>query len=782
MRRIILTLICASMTLSILAGTPRLTRSQLKQATAIKDQSVKPSQVAGRDKSLSLQQVLKERHLTLDDNKLNSKATSGDLIRMGDYIASFDLYDFDWDDDNAIATVIDSTGAMMGKNCRLERNFGELTNWYIKSFYGDYSIPIKVNALTGTVTISAGVELDHLTTTVESEVARGTVVYELLWTIYAMPLSWLEGDSVYHDIKGVILDDGTIEFNDDFGFLVEERIKYSNGGLSETISWSLSPIFENLILYEPNAIHNYDTDAFAVAIEDYMVIVNNGTYYPMGSGGSVPKPIKPRPTTISNTGTAKPITPRNFRPSFGTMLPDQDSDDSQETRCENTDLRLDFNPTVLHGSQPIYMYQLDDTTFMVYNLFGKDYCWNYMNIAPDGSVFIPAQPVGASSQGTVFYNCSGSHVVADTLVWGNQGTRTQNCITWGKTYFCSESNNSEGLYSINRKYWNTVIVFGSDGAVVGVLTEPENITVQPKSTTACVAWQDTLNTSWNLRYRPWLDPSTLAFLCNMNGSYDDVLVDFDQNWLLLDEDGDGQSWNIAMVSNGDYCFMSESWASGMGDFTPDNWLISPEVDLQGGLRFTVWGNEMYPDKLMLYVCIGEPETTDDFIALTYKDIVMTSEKKEYTFNLGAYAGQKGHIAFRHYNSDGMEAVFLDDIFIAETPLNEWMWVYGLSATDCTILNLTPETTYEVQIQAIEQNVLTSNWTGPVVFTTWPDIQPGDVNGDGQVKINDVSALISYLLSDSTTEINLIAADCNHDGAIKINDVNLLVNYLLSGSW
>ena len=111
-----------------------------------------------------------------------------------------------------------------------------------------------------------------------------------------------------------------------------------------------------------------------------------------------------------------------------------------------------------------------------------------------------------------------------------------------------------------------------------------------------------------------------------------------------------------------------------------------------------------------------------------------------------------------------------------------MWVYGLSATDCTILNLTPETTYEVQIQAIEQNVLTSNWTGPVVFTTWPDIQPGDVNGDGQVKINDVSALISYLLGDSTTGINLIAADCNHDGEIRLNDVNLLGNYLISGSW
>ena len=370
MRRFILTLICASMTLSILAGTPRLTRSQLKQATANKDQLVKPSQVAGRDKSLSLQQVLKEHHLTLDDNKLNSKATSGDLIRMGDYIASFDLYDFDWDDDNATATVIDSTGAMMGKKCRLIHNLGALTNWYIESLYGDYNIPIKVNVLAGTVTLSAGVKLDDMTTIVESEGARGTVLHEHLWTIYAMPLSWLEGDSAYHDIKGVIHDDGTIEFNDDFGFLVEERFKYSNGELSEPISWGLSPIFENFTLYVPNAVHNYDTDIYAALIDESMVLVNA---YPMGSGGTVQKPIKPRPASISNTGTAKPITPRNFRPTFSTMPPDQESCDSHEARSENTNLGLDFNPTVLHGSQPIYFYQLDDTTLMVYNLFGEDY-------------------------------------------------------------------------------------------------------------------------------------------------------------------------------------------------------------------------------------------------------------------------------------------------------------------------------------------------------------------------------------------------------------------------
>ena len=59
---------------------------------------------------------------------------------------------------------------------------------------------------------------------------------------------------------------------------------------------------------------------------------------------------------------------------------------------------------------------------------------------------------------------------------------------------------------------------------------------------------------------------------------------------------------------------------------------------------------------------------------------------------------------------------------------------------------------------------------------------GDVNGDGQVKINDVTALIDYLLSSDATGINVTAADCNQDGQVKINDVTALIDYLLSGAW
>ena len=59
---------------------------------------------------------------------------------------------------------------------------------------------------------------------------------------------------------------------------------------------------------------------------------------------------------------------------------------------------------------------------------------------------------------------------------------------------------------------------------------------------------------------------------------------------------------------------------------------------------------------------------------------------------------------------------------------------------------------------------------------------GDVNGDGNVNISDVTALINYLLSHNATGINLDAANCNQDSTINISDVTALINYLLSHSW
>lgn len=59
---------------------------------------------------------------------------------------------------------------------------------------------------------------------------------------------------------------------------------------------------------------------------------------------------------------------------------------------------------------------------------------------------------------------------------------------------------------------------------------------------------------------------------------------------------------------------------------------------------------------------------------------------------------------------------------------------------------------------------------------------GDVNGDENVNIADVTALIDYLLSGNDTGVVVANADCNVDASVNIADVTSLIDYLLSGNW
>ena len=58
---------------------------------------------------------------------------------------------------------------------------------------------------------------------------------------------------------------------------------------------------------------------------------------------------------------------------------------------------------------------------------------------------------------------------------------------------------------------------------------------------------------------------------------------------------------------------------------------------------------------------------------------------------------------------------------------------------------------------------------------------GDVDGNGYVNISDVTTLINYMLSNTTT-INFANADLDGSSSINITDVTMLINYLMSSSW
>lgn len=62
-----------------------------------------------------------------------------------------------------------------------------------------------------------------------------------------------------------------------------------------------------------------------------------------------------------------------------------------------------------------------------------------------------------------------------------------------------------------------------------------------------------------------------------------------------------------------------------------------------------------------------------------------------------------------------------------------------------------------------------------------DYLPGDISGDGEVDISDVTALLGYLSNPESAAVNMAALDPNGDNAIDISDVTALLGYLSDNS-
>jgi hypothetical protein len=59
-----------------------------------------------------------------------------------------------------------------------------------------------------------------------------------------------------------------------------------------------------------------------------------------------------------------------------------------------------------------------------------------------------------------------------------------------------------------------------------------------------------------------------------------------------------------------------------------------------------------------------------------------------------------------------------------------------------------------------------------------DWDPGDLNGDGEINITDVTLLINYLLSGVAEDQAVDAADVNGDGSVNISDVVYLISLVV----
>ena len=331
---------------------------------------------------------------------------------------------------------------------------------------------------------------------------------------------------------------------------------------------------------------------------------------------------------------------------------------------------------------------------------------------------IPENADGALATQNIVINASVTILIpAGTYDW---------CITnptpGDRIWIASTNGNVGGRqddfeFESGKSYEFIVSLDGSNDRVdVNPAGIPAIVNAEPTATTSEVTWTPgQFNDSWNLRYRPYVDIVNTNRLWDFPvPGYEDQLA---EGFVINDADGDGKNWGLTYTndSNTDACFYSDSWTSSDGSLTPDNYLITPNVTLGGTLKFKAWNeSSRYKDKFSVYVMYNDGE--DHLVALQ-TGISPGTTPQEYTFSLSNYSGI-GQIVFRHHDSDDMMTVYLDDIEVVvpnPTPIFEWIYVNDVESP-YTITGLTPETTYEVQVQGLN-DISTSAWTPSTLFTT-----------------------------------------------------------------
>ena len=301
-------------------------------------------------------------------------------------------------------------------------------------------------------------------------------------------------------------------------------------------------------------------------------------------------------------------------------------------------------------------------------------------------------------------------------------------------------------------------------------TLPTDLTVEPAATYADVAWvPGENNDTWNLRYRPYVDPALLSRLWDLpNPGYEDQIEDL----LIWDADGDGNNWGLAATDNTetDLCFVSASYTGGA--LTPDNWLIFPEMAGGGTFKFKTWNySSSWPDVIGVFVTTNPDfESADEFVQLG-EDITPGTTPEEHAFDLSEYAGQNVILAIRHYNCTDQLRIYVDDVEYAlpDAPeVQEWIEVEDVTSP-FTIDELTPETTYEVQVKAFgPADVETFNaaggkateWTESTLFTT---LAEDPVVGVETVRVETTGDNNYYNLMGQKVTGNLPAGIYIHNG-------------------
>lgn len=500
MKHIIISIICACVALASVAGVPKKDAARLQRVLNNKSGHVAAPAAEVGTKPISLQQFMRENNVTPNDNRLKKKApqrvSAADL--QGTRIAALEAAPIDIDEyDNFIFSDL-----VYYLGWGVELNSDGDCSW-IEGIFDDYSLPYDFDEDGNPFLTSSCVYY-------RANVGIGRNRTDTVSTVYFFTSNALLGDEWEEDstVIGEAYDDGSIMFDGGelgvgFFWYENEYLQYRNGQLiSDQTEYAVSPLIRNMALLMPNGVHQCTGNSgiyshvFNDSIfysQDYYSFVASGsgagsgidssslwgphTNIVMGGGGLQPKPVGGFPTRSS--GSPAPSS-ENEVDGLGKAVGLQKLINSQLLQgLINTDKRVEplgggglvprpphrplkgsdeqligqLHPTLSRIEAPVYLFQSNDSTVFVYNLYDKGSTINCLKIGADGSLTFPGQAVYNSDFGDV---CNFTRNDDHSFVPGNTGYVSSDTLYWGESYLLNQ-------YSFTGQFFSNSILTLADG-------------------------------------------------------------------------------------------------------------------------------------------------------------------------------------------------------------------------------------------------------------------------------------------------------------------------------
>jgi hypothetical protein len=276
---------------------------------------------------------------------------------------------------------------------------------------------------------------------------------------------------------------------------------------------------------------------------------------------------------------------------------------------------------------------------------------------------------------------------------------------------------------------------------------------------------------------------TLCFACTQFAAAqtyfsDDFSSGNLDNWTLTDSDGDTNNWYIVNIEapQNEHA-TSASWAGGT-ILTPDNWMVSPAIDLTGAsgnvfLEWKAYGQDQSwaQENYTVYVATASDIATLGASSTSFNEVVGTSTGYvSRNLDVTSFAGQTIYVGFRHHNVSDQFRLNIDDVTV-RTFNNDDVALADLNLPRYGIVNT--DYTLEMVVNNMGGNAITSvdaEWTdGTTTNTATISV---NIAGGASANINhpdavNYSSIVGNTITATITGVNGGADNNPADNSLSV---------------